>query len=108
MQGSGYMDRRESLRLDMEKHLIEISWTENSATVTRSVMCFDVSGGGLQIEMDKPLPLNTQVNVQFQPSESASKLFEAQIIRVIRTENGWFNMGLEFINKPQKQPGGSL
>nr|WP_224745845.1 PilZ domain-containing protein [Neiella litorisoli] len=99
------MDRRQSLRLDMEKHLIELSWTEQTSEITRTVMCFDVSGGGLQVEMDRPLSLDTAVKVKFSPSEPISKQFEAKVIRVTKTESGWFNLGLIFTNKSQKQLG---
>ena len=98
MNGSGYVERRNSKRLDMEKQLITISWIETTgSTVVREVTCVDVSNGGLQVELDKPLPIDTTVVVIFNPNHPQCQSYETRVLRSVLQEHGWFNIGLQFI-----------
>lgn len=99
MNGAGNYDRRDSARLDMEKQIISISWNEGDEDYSRDVMCFDVSGGGFQIEMEKPLPIGTRVSVLFSPYHPECRTYAAEVLRLTRQEHGWFNIGLQFTNK---------
>jgi len=98
MKGSGYSERRSSMRLDMEKQIISISWIENFGNiVTKDVMCIDVSNGGLQIELDHPLDIDITVVVIFTPNESQYRSYETRVLRSVQQEHGWFNIGLQFL-----------
>lgn len=96
MNGNSYFERRESARLDMEKQIISISWESEGKRFNRDVMCFDVSQGGFQIEVEVPIPIDTQVSVLFRPHEPECKAFEASVLRLARLSHGWFNIGLQF------------
>ena len=98
MNGSGFLDRRSSVRLDMEKQLVAISWIDdNGTTVSRDVMCIDVSNGGLQIELERPLTIGITVIVVFNPNEKNFQSHETKVLRSVQQEHGWFNIGLQFI-----------
>lgn len=102
MNGSGHFERRESARLDMEKQIVSVTWEQDGKWVARDVMCFDVSRGGFQIEMEQPIPVGSLVKVLFLPHQPQCKTFEAKVLRITRCEHGWFNIGLQFIS--HKQP----
>jgi len=98
MKGSGYLERRSSKRLDMEKQIISISWIENFGnTTTKEVICVDVSNGGLQVELEHPLPIDTTVVVVFTPNRAECQSYETKVLRSIQQDHGWFNIGLQFI-----------
>jgi len=98
MNGSGQGERRSSLRVDMEKQLVSISWIEETGTtITRDVMCIDVSNGGLQIELERSIPIDTLVVVLFSPNRTSCRSYETRVLRTLQQEHGWFNIGLQFI-----------
>lgn len=96
MSGTGNYERRESARIDMEKQLISISWSAEGQKYTRDVMCIDVSGGGLQIELDRPLPTGTVIQLSFQQGSDCHDLC-AKVLRSVLQEHGWFTIGLMLI-----------
>ena len=100
MKGTGIFERRSSARLDMEKKLITISWIDElGETLTRDVMCIDVSNGGLQIELERPLEIGAIVIVIFTPNLAQCQSFETRVLRSVQQKHGWFNIGLQFIKR---------
>ena len=50
-------ERRRSFRLDMEKELIDVKWTDDSGRAHhKKVACRDFSKGGLRIDCDVEIP----------------------------------------------------
>lgn len=96
MEQSGNNDRRASLRLDMEKQQVSVTWSEDGAVRQKELTCFDVSGGGFSLEMEFPLPVGTEVVVCFQVDSPDAKRFEAKVLRVCQLEHGWFTIGCQF------------
>ncbi|SFB97940.1 PilZ domain-containing protein [Pseudoalteromonas denitrificans] len=91
-------DRRAFLRLDMEKELITVSWFDtNERQFIRDVMCIDVSKGGFKISIEREIAVNTEVKVQFKSHLKQSKIYVAKVLRAIKQDHGWYDIGLEFI-----------
>jgi c-di-GMP-binding flagellar brake protein YcgR len=97
MTDQGFNERRSSLRLDMEKQLISISWQNTSGkTSNRDVMCLDVSNGGLKISLETYIEAGTEVQVKFSQSDLPEQAYVANVIRCIQQPHGWFDVGLQF------------
>lgn len=97
MNGNGYNERRDSMRIDMEKSLVSLSFIDESGNnKQRDVICVDVSNGGLQVEMDAPLPLRGEVDIVFRGSPTP-KVFRATVLRCNQQDHGWFTIGLQYI-----------
>ena len=93
------VDRRQSFRLDMEKELVDISWTdEQGQTVTKKIVCVDFSKGGLKLDCDRAIPVNTEVMVTFQQAAPHSQQLPGRVIRCIQQPNGWFELALSLSN----------
>jgi len=90
-------DRRDSLRLDMEKQLITVSWQgENERQYIRDVMCLDISKGGIKFSIERDIEIDTQVKVQFKPHQIDSKIYLARVLRSVKQDHGWYDIGLIF------------
>lgn len=97
MSGSGFSERRSSVRLDMEKQVVSITWNDNeNQSHTQKVTCLDVSRGGLKLEMAHAIEVNSIVEVQFTADDISNKSFAAKVIRCVQLEHGWYNIGLQF------------
>ena len=88
-------DRRQSFRLDMEKELVDITWT-NSAGLKqqRKIVCLDFSKGGLKLDCDQSIELQSDVTVIFKAAVPSSQKLYGRVIRCIKQDNGWFEIAL--------------
>lgn len=90
------LERRSSFRLDMEKELVDIKWTdENGQERTKKIICLDFSKGGLKLDCDTPLPVQTQVKVVFKSATTNHQALTGSVLRCNKQDNGWFEIGLE-------------
>lgn len=88
-------DRRKAMRLDMEKELIDIQWTnEQGKKLTKKIACLDFSKGGLRLDCDQAIPLDTHTTVVFQAAAKNSQQLSGRVIRCIQQDNGWFEIAL--------------
>ena len=88
-------ERRKSFRLDMEKELVDILWTdENDQTHHKKIVCVDFARGGLKLDYDQAIPVNTSVAVVFQSANASSRKRYGKVLRCIKQENGWFEIGV--------------
>ncbi|MGL1957666.1 MAG: PilZ domain-containing protein [Colwellia sp.] len=88
-------DRRKSFRLDMEKELVDIVWTDEiGQEITKKIACLDFARGGLRIDCDQALPLNTQVTITFKSASANSQNLYGSVLRCIKQSNGWFEIAL--------------
>ncbi|MCI2282545.1 PilZ domain-containing protein [Colwellia sp. MSW7] len=96
-KGDGGVERRSSFRLDMEKELVDIIWTdENGQERTKKIICIDFARGGLKLDCDIAIPLKTAVNVVFKSpnrNDDSHKLY-CKVLRCNKQENGWFEIAL--------------
>ncbi len=93
--GSEEVERRRSFRLDMEKELVDIVWTdENCQQHHKKIACLDFSRGGLKLDCDQFLPLNTAVIVIFKAASHGSQKLYGKVLRCIKQENGWYQIAL--------------
>jgi len=89
------MERRRSFRLDMEKELVDIVWTDESGREhNKKIACLDFARGGLKIDCDEALPLNTAVTVVFKSANARSQKLYGKVLRSIKQESGWFEIAL--------------
>ena len=89
------MERRKSFRLDMEKELVDTVWTdENGQEHNKKIACLDFARGGLKLDCDQSIAVNTAVTVVFQSANASSQKLYGRVLRSIKQENGWFEIGL--------------
>ncbi len=89
------IERRESFRLDMEKELVDIVWHNDTGQECRKkIVCVDFSKGGLKLDCDQAIAINTQVTVLFKAAAPQSQKLVGKIIRCIQQDNGWFELAL--------------
>lgn len=102
MNNPDFDDRRRSQRLDMEKELVTIMWENDSnESVSRDVMCIDVSSGGLKVEMMHPIAPLTPVNVLFKPNQPLNVTTQCTVLRCVKQLSGWYELAL-LIEKLEK------
>ncbi|MDP2560581.1 PilZ domain-containing protein [Psychrobium sp. 1_MG-2023] len=91
-------ERRQSLRLDMESELVAIYWRDSQGEQhSQSVVCIDVSSGGIAVSIDVEFQLDDEVEVQFNPHDSKSPKRSAIILRCHKLRDGSYHVGMSFI-----------
>jgi len=89
------LERRSSFRLDMEKELVDIMWTdENGQERTKKIICLDFARGGLKLDCDIVLPVQTSVTVVFKSANANNQKLFGKVLRCIKQESGWFEIAL--------------
>jgi c-di-GMP-binding flagellar brake protein YcgR len=89
------IERRQSFRLDMEKELVDLTWTnEAGREVNKKIVCVDFSKGGLKLDCDQSVPINTEVTIRFKAAATNSQILKGKIIRCIEQDTGWFELAL--------------
>ncbi len=88
-------ERRKSFRLDMEKELIDITWTDDKGQQhQKKIACLDFSRGGLRLDCDQALPLNAAVTVIFKSASANNQKLYGKVLRCTKQESGWFEVAL--------------
>ena len=94
------IERRQSFRLDMEKELIDIRWTDDSGSErTKKVACSDFSRGGLRIDSDIEIPKETPIVVTFKANTPKSQSLNGLVLRCIKQDNGWYEVAFQLETK---------
>ncbi|MDO6445306.1 PilZ domain-containing protein [Colwellia sp. 1_MG-2023] len=89
-------ERRKSFRLDMEKELVDITWTHDSGQeINKKIVCVDFSKGGLKLDCDQSIPINTEVTIRFKAAAANCQILKGKVIRCLEQENGWFELALK-------------
>lgn len=89
------IERRRAFRLDMEKELIDIKFVdENGKEQQKKIACLDFSRGGVRLDCDHDIPVNTHVTVIFKRAAPQSQVLTAKVLRCIKQSNGWFEIAL--------------
>ena len=95
-------DRRQSFRLDMEKELIDIVWTDSKGIQhQKKIACLDFSRGGLKVDCDQAIELQSAATVIFKAANPNSQKLYGRIIRCIEQANGWFEIALRLDDNTQ-------
>lgn len=93
--GGDELERRKSFRLDMEKELIDITWTdENGRDQQKKIACLDFARGGLRLDCDVAISLNTEVTVVFKSASANSQKLYGKVLRCIKQDSGWFEIAI--------------
>ncbi len=93
------VERRQSFRLDMEKELVDIVWMDGEGQETRKkIVCVDFSKGGLKLDCDQAIAVNTEVTVIFKAAAPESQKLHGTIIRCIKQKNGWHEIALRLLS----------
>ena len=96
------IERRQAFRLDMEKELVDIIWmNERQEQQQRKITCLDFSRGGLKLDCDHSIPLQTAVTIIFKVASSNSQNLHGTVIRCIKQANGYFEIALRLANEKQ-------
>jgi len=89
------LERRSSFRLDMEKELVDIIWTDESGQQkTKKIVCLDFARGGLKLECDIALPAQIAVTVLFKSARANNQKLYGKVLRCTKQDNGWFELAL--------------
>lgn len=89
------LERRSSFRLDMEKEFVDIMWTdENGQEKTKKIVCLDFARGGLKLDCDIVLPVQTAVTIFFKSANANNQKLFGKVLRCIKQDNGWFEIAL--------------
>ena len=93
--GNDNNERRQAFRIDMEKELVDISWTdEKGQHYQKKIACLDFSRGGLKLDCDMAIPVNTHATVIFKSANPNCQKLAGKVIRCIQQANGWFEVAL--------------
>ncbi|NQY86256.1 MAG: PilZ domain-containing protein [Colwellia sp.] len=88
-------ERRSSFRLDMEKELVDIMWQdENGQEISKEIICLDFSRGGLKLDCDVALPVQTPVTVIFKLASANNQKLYGKVLRCIKQDTGCFEIAL--------------
>lgn len=88
-------ERRSSFRLDMEKELVDIVWTDESGQEkSKKIACLDFARGGLRLDCDVALPVQTAVTVLFKSASENNQKLYGKVLRCIKQDTGWFEVAL--------------
>ncbi|PCI52513.1 MAG: PilZ domain-containing protein [Gammaproteobacteria bacterium] len=88
-------ERRSSFRLDMEKELVDIMWKdENGQENSKKIICLDFARGGLKLDCDIALPVETAVTVLFKSASAHNQKLYGKVLRCIKQDTGWFEIAL--------------
>ncbi len=92
-------ERRKSFRLDMEKELVDIVWTDkNNQQHCKKIACLDFSRGGLRLDCDQEISPNTAVTVVFKQAAAKSQTLNGKVLRCLKQDNGWFEIALLLVD----------
>ncbi len=88
-------ERRQSFRLDMEKELVDIVWTDaNGNEQKKKIACLDFSRGGLKVDCDQAIDVQAPATVIFKSANPNSQKLYGRVIRCIKQDNGWYEIAL--------------
>jgi len=88
-------ERRQSFRLDMEKELVDIVWNDDAGVERqKKIACLDFSRGGLKLDCDQAIELQTPTTIVFKSASPNSQKLYGRVIRCIKQDNGWFEIAL--------------
>jgi hypothetical protein len=90
-------ERRSSLRLDMEKELITLTWLDQGNEISRKAICLDVSSGGLKVSIDRHIATDHVVDITFKSKNGQSNSIKAKVLRCIEQAHGWYDIGFMFV-----------
>ncbi len=89
-------ERRQFFRLDMEKELVDIIWTNSAGQKNcKKIVCVDFSKGGLKLDCDQSIPLHTDVIVRFKGAAENSQIIKGKIVRCLAKDTGWFELAIQ-------------
>lgn len=89
------IERRNSFRLDMEKELVDMTWSDvNGQERVKKIACLDFSRGGLKLDCDEKIEVATAVTVIFKSANANSQKLAGKVLRCTEQDNGWFNIAL--------------
>ncbi len=75
------LERRKSFRLDMEKELVDILWTdEQGQERTKKIACLDFARSGLKLDCDIALSTQTKVTIDFKSANANNQKIAWQSI----------------------------
>jgi hypothetical protein len=89
------LERRQSFRLDMEKELVDIVWTDVAGhQYQRKISCLDFSRGGLRLGCDQPIDVSAEVTIIFKAANPNSQRLYGRVIRCRKLDNGWYEVAV--------------
>ena len=89
------LERRSSFRLDMEKELVDITWTDDKGQErSKKIVCVDFARGGLKLDCDIELPVQTAVMVVFKSANTNNQKLSGKVLRCVKQDSGWFEIAL--------------
>lgn len=95
MTDNNNMERRQSFRLDMEKEMVDITWkNEAGEEKQEKIACLDFSKGGLKLECEHIIPVNTSVIILFKAANPNCQRLFGKVLRCLVQKNGTYQIAL--------------
>lgn len=92
-------ERRQFFRIDMEEELVDIIWQDQAGEEQRKkISCLDFSRGGVRLNCEQEIPVNTNVTVIFQAADPSSQRLFGSVLRCIAQEDGSYQVALRLID----------
>jgi hypothetical protein len=89
------LERRKSIRLDMEKELVDIVWVDEQGQArTKKIACLDFAKGGVKLDCDITLPTQTKVTIHFKSANASNQKLYGKVLRSVKQDNGWYQIVL--------------
>ena len=94
------IERRQSYRLDMEKELVSVSWTDDAGREwQKTLACLDFSRGGVRVDCDMAIAEDSQVSLTFKANTPEQQTFQCRVLRCIEQPNGWYEIAFALADK---------
>jgi c-di-GMP-binding flagellar brake protein YcgR len=95
MEPEQSIDRRRSLRIDMEQELIDIYWSDDQGNEQHQQLnCLDFSRGGIRIQSNQALAIHTPVTVVFNQAHPNSQKLQTKVLRCEQDQYGVYQIAL--------------
>lgn len=89
------LERRQSFRVDMEKELVDIVWTDETGEKKQEkIACLDFSKGGLKLECEHPIPVHTPTTILFKAANPNSQRLFGKVLRCLVQKDGIYEIVL--------------
>lgn len=94
------MERRQSIRLDMEKELVKVTWLDNDGQQwTKTLACLDFSRGGVRVDSDMAIAEGTKAEVIFKANSQAPQAFDCTVLRCLEQPTSWYEIAFTLDHK---------
>lgn len=95
---TGFEEKRQSLRLDMEAEKIILRWADDKGVEhTDSGVCIDLARHGVLIEYSRPFAMGDLIEVTFNPGTDKQHSVKGQVCRCTQPQAEHFHIAMQLV-----------